>query len=110
MFESRFNPKWAVMALRTITSGHRNLREISYNVSTFLLCKELEHSDRERDYPGWLELDRVFMKLWESYSIRPKVQYYPSQASGLEAARSYMENLFPETTKEGVIGMSVGGP
>ena len=62
---SRFNPKWAAMALRTITSDHRNLQEISYNTSTLLTYK--------RDYPEWLELDRVFIKLWESHSIRTRV-------------------------------------
>ena len=67
---------------------------------------DLRRGDREKDYPGFLELDRVFIELWESYSIRPKVQYCIPLTRSAETARSDMESLFPETTKEGVIDMS----
>lgn len=100
------------MTLGTITSDHRNsVRQITVDALYVLYWQERSHFDaaKFRDtvgaaaYTQWLELDRLLAKLQESQSVRPKVLYTVPPPMGTEDARSYMECLFPEMTKRGVV-------
>jgi hypothetical protein len=52
----------------------------------------------EANYGQWLDLDRLLVQLWESYSIRPKAILSPAEAGSFE-------RLLPGITKRGVIDL-----
>lgn len=108
-FVSDLDPKRIASALRTVTTDHRDLHQISVYTTDVLRHMDSDPNNRETTRTEWLELDSVFVKIWESHSVRPKVRYYlPSSMDG-ERARRSMEGLFPETTKRRVVDFSVGG-
>ena len=99
--------QFVVATLRTITSNHQNLQLISINASTILYRiihkhpSPLEFRDTigEAAYTGWLELDRLLIKLWESHSVHVKVLCIVRSPMCIEGARGCMESLFPEVMK-----------
>ena len=108
-FVSNLDPKWIASALRTVTADDRDLQQVSVYTTDGLRNMDNDPSNQETARAEWLELDSVFIKIWESHSVRPKVRYYlPSSMDG-EMARRSMEGLFPETTKRRVVDFSVGG-
>jgi len=93
------------MALRTITPNHRDLRQISisaYHLAILLaICdgREVE----ERAVGQWLELDRLLVQLWESYSIPLTILLWTPYKG--ETARELLGLLLPETTGGGRIDL-----
>jgi hypothetical protein len=107
------NPQWSVMALRTITPNHRDLRQISLTTPYTLIGSNYDHDDptKFRDRVGetvcgeWSELDHLLARLWESHSIRPKVRYSLPAWIDEEGARGCMESLLPEVSRRGVVDL-----
>ena len=95
--------KWVASTLKTITSSHRNLREVS------IQGRALSDSHKwptnaaavGDDIRGlWVGLERTLIQLWESYAVRAKVKYYSMRR---EESREFMGSLFPEATKRGIV-------
>lgn len=107
-FLSGGHPKLTASALKTVTPHHRNLRQISLRAIDILPDVNSDPHDGETAHTEWLELDSAFIKLWESHSIRPEVQYYLPSSVDAGRAREFLESLFPETTRRGVIDLSGG--
>ena len=107
-FSTSLNVERITLALRTITPGHRDLRQI---------CIHLPY-DRVLISPGvivrqiieravcdqWLALDHVLVQLWGSHSIRSKITYITSRTER-EGIDESMEWLLPETMKRGIIDL-----
>jgi len=92
-FVSDSDPKWIASALRTVTADHQDVQQISVYTTDGLRNMDSDPSNRDTARTEWLELDSVFIKIWESHSVRPKVRYYlPSSMDG-ERARRSMESL-----------------
>ena len=109
LLSGRSGAQWVVRALRTITPDHRNLQRIILRVPWIthfyptLRRSEpvnIRHAIGETTYRQWLELDRLLAQLYESHSIRPKVQ--DQYAEGVS---SCVETLLPEVTKRGIVGL-----
>ena len=76
-FESRRDPQWITMTLRTIPYGHRNLQRISIDISMLgvLMVGFLDPANflrviGETNSSMWLELDQLLGWLYDSHSIR----------------------------------------
>ena len=82
---------WTTLALKTLTSKHRNLQRVSiYIPMTF--TRMLEETCRQ-----WMDLDRVLVQLWESNAIRIQVVYFGRMRE--EGARERVERLLPKMTE-----------
>ena len=82
---------WTTLALKTLTSKHRNLQRVSiYIPITF--TRMLEETRRQ-----WMDLDRVLVQLWESNAIRIQVVYFGRMRE--EGARERVERLLPKMTE-----------
>jgi len=109
------DPKWVTITLRTITSKHRDLRQILISAAYFskLIGFHIDFDVRvaERQTAGqWLELDRLLAQLWESHSTPPKIMC--RALSGKEKdIRDLMGRLLPEVTVGGTANLltSSGG-
>jgi len=101
------DPKWIVWALKSITPHHRDLHYISLRINAILHDMDRE---QETTRTEWLELDSVFVSLWESHSICPNAWHQPSQAIDGNRASEMVGSLFPETTKRGLLDLSIGSP
>lgn len=107
------NPRWIVMTLRTITSNHRNIRQISVDAAYILydlIHKHVDpvnfrHAIGATAHAEWLQLDHLLGKLWESHLVRPKVLYDVPSSMDAERAKTCMESLFPEATGRGVVDL-----
>ncbi|KAF9645554.1 hypothetical protein BDM02DRAFT_495077 [Thelephora ganbajun] len=95
---------WLVLALQTITSEHRCLHHISIHVHfrPFFIDDpvNVRQTVGEEIYRQWMDLDRILVRSWESYGIRPKVVY--SEAGG-EKETTCIGSLLPEITERGII-------
>jgi hypothetical protein len=91
------------MALQTITSKHRNLRQITIRMPRHLAYLEIlangTQSAKKVASEQWLDLDRLLVQLSESRSIRPR---FMSTGRG---ARAEMRDLLPEITERGMIDL-----
>jgi hypothetical protein len=104
------NPKWIVMALRTVTPNQRHLQQISLYAPRYLLPRRPFHGDPahgkdvvgESDYGQWLELDHLLVQLWESHSVRLQVSYYAVPGKEGDVTANCMYSLFPEVTSRGI--------
>jgi hypothetical protein len=91
------------MALKTLTSEHRDLQQISlisrfHNIYTDHRL-DTRHAVGEAAYGQWMNLDRILVQLWESRSIRTRVC---SRGGDEEPIKS----LLPETTKRGALELA----
>lgn len=97
------------MTLKTITPNHQNLKMISVDAPFILFGLNPKHvhplrfrdSIGEAAYMGWLELDHLLIKFWESHSIRTKVLCSVPSSMGMEGARGCIGSLFSEVMKSG---------
>jgi len=55
----------------------------------------------------WLDLDRLFVQLSESHSIRPKILYYDTPPVEARWGEAWMEQLLPEATRIGIVDRAV---
>ena len=98
---------WIIMALLTVTPNHRHLQQISLYAPR-LRSHHTEdpaydwYGVGESIYGPWLELDRLFVQLWESHLIRLKISCRASSGKEGEVAVSRMHSLFPEVTNRGI--------
>ena len=93
--------EWVATILRTITSENRDLRQISIYVhfdSTLTrAAADVRQTVGERIVGEWSDLDHLFVQLWESRSIPPKVvSGTPNEEQG---TRDCILRLLPEITK-----------
>ena len=93
-------------ALRTITPEHRDLRQISIYVHTTppnSVGADIRQIVGGRIFGQWLDLDRLLVQTWESFSVRPRVLYAMPKKGGRDM-RYCFGCLLPEVTKRGMIG------
>ena len=109
-FESRRDPQWITMALRTIPYGHRNLQRISIDISMLgvLMVGFLDPANflrviGETNSSMWLEIDQLLGQLYESHSICLEVL---SQFMEAERVPRYMEPLLPKTMARGMFNLA----
>ena len=92
-----FSVGWIDMALRTIVPEHRHLSEISIHVSSSFEGSDIRRAMGEAAFGRWLDLDHVLVQLWESHSIRPRIEW---KQYDTESGLAY---LLPEAVKRGII-------
>ena len=87
--------EWVVVALRTITPKHRDLRQI-----TIHMPRGLTHTRLDAGGGQWSDIDRLLVQFWESRLIRPKVV-----CPMVQDVRDLVGWLLPEITKRGLIDL-----
>jgi len=98
--------EWITLALRDITSKHRDLRQISIDAGHYFSRAYRTSADDPRQYVGdkffgqWLDLDRILVHLWESLSIHTNVKW---TGEGGEWLGRYIAAVLPEMTKRGMV-------
>ena len=98
---------WIIMALETITSGHRNLREVAIHIDfchiLFFLSNPPNAGQTVGDeiYARWADLDRLLVQLSESGAVRVRVRCWSSGLGYKVTVREYVEGLLPEMAKGG---------
>ena len=102
--------EWITNALQTVTPDHRDLRQISIHVPSHFTpyggVPDERRVARDETYGEWLELDRLLVQLWESYSLRPRVTYtVPNEEQRLVCMRDCIGQLLPEITERGIINL-----
>ena len=100
-------PRFIASTLKTVTPDHRNLRQITVFTTDILYSMDSNPHNQKTTRAEWLGLDSVFIKLWESHSIHPKVQYDLPSLMDAEKVRQSVESLFPETTRREVVDLSI---
>jgi hypothetical protein len=99
------------MMLETITSKHRDLRQISIHIPHPLdYTSDLGLIERvEAAKPGmrWSDLDRLLVHLWESHSIHSKVVCPRSRNKSMRVD-DWARYLLPEIVERGIVE-PVGG-
>ena len=96
---------WVVKALKTITSGHRDLREVTFHITIASNAAFVNKPVNARQtigdqaYALWMDLDRLLVQLSESGAIRVRVRCWSS--GGNEQMRKYVESLLPEVARGG---------
>ena len=94
------------MALQTITAEHRDLRQISVYMPSYLTFTEVHADIREtlgeEVSKLWSDLDSLLVQFWELRSIRPKVGYAGLVEEGLNPEYC-IKCLLPEITRRGVV-------
>jgi len=107
--------RWAVKALETITSKHRDLQHISigatYLHSTVNDPASLRQAIGEENYEEWMEFDRLLVRFWESRGIRTKIVYSVGGRAKQVVTHESARYLLPEVTARGAIELvdSQGG-
>jgi hypothetical protein len=99
--------QWVITVLQTISPEHRDLRQIavwpSYYLTLFGFGGNVRRALGEVDYGEWLDLDRLLVQLWESYSIWPVAAVFTKQVEGTDCMRDCIGCLLPEITNRGII-------
>ena len=92
------------MTLQTITPKHRDLRQITIGMTDHFVPvgvgANFENTVEEPVRRRWLDLDRLFVRLWESRSIHPRIVFTKKQDM-----RDRIGYLLPEITKGGIIDL-----
>ena len=104
--------QWVLMALRTITTDHRDFRKVSLcapclsrrTAPAINLADPaaIRREIGEVAHTQWSEFDHVLAQLWESHSIRLEVLYYNHQGG---AVCRCANRLLPEATKRGMVDL-----
>lgn len=89
---------WITATLRTITSQHQDFQQACLNFCDVCDLAELDPG------MGWPDLDRLLVQVWESRSIRAKLEYteFQRRAGGL---MDLVVRLLPESMKRGTINL-----
>jgi hypothetical protein len=90
---------WAVSALKTITSSHRDLQRISIYFP--FSARDMVDQDT---YDQWRDLDRILVHLWESHAIRVN-PLFGVGGEQREGVSEWAGALLPEANKRGMIEM-----
>ena len=96
---------WATTALKTITSEHRNLREVTIHIN-FRTTLDLVDSPIDvvsvigkMLYMQWMDLDHILVQLCKLDAVCVRVSY--CSAGKQKETREYAEALLPETVRGG---------
>jgi hypothetical protein len=96
--------QWVITPLQTIVPEHRDLRQITIDVSYYSTRLRAGASVRraigETNCGQWSDLDCLLVQLSESRSIRPKVV-----CTAGRQMRHCVRRLLPELTKGGIIDL-----
>ena len=101
---------WIATALRTVAPKHLDLRQISIHVyfdSANSVGANVRQIIGEQLFEQWLGLDRLLVQLWESHSIRPKIQYYVLMRKEKDVS-DCVGCLLPGTTEGRIIDLVDG--
>ena len=96
---------WVTRALKTITFGHRDLREVAIHIN-FTISPFFDHpANARRAVAGnqifalWMDLDRLLVQLSEPGAVRVTVRCRLPGRN--EEMREYVESLLPEVARGG---------
>ena len=100
--------EWITTALQTITPEHREFRLITihvpYGLVLFKVGDDIRQAVGETIHQGWLDLDRLLVRLWESNSIRPRVEC-DGRGEEEQSLNYCIGCLLPEITRRGIIDL-----
>ena len=109
VFKFWFHPRLLLTTLRTVTSDHRKLEQITLAILSSRGLRdreELRHADGGVAYQEWLELDRLVAQLNESHLIRLKVLLNTRRTDpDGSRERSRIKILFPVVTARGIVDL-----
>ena len=103
--------EWVILALKTITPGHRNLRHISIRLHSSLPYFHLSVAPQLRLEAGnhdaqWSNLDLLLVHFWKSHYIRAKIVCPRSPpVSYTRGVRDLVPCLFPESMERGILDL-----
>ena len=97
---------WIITALNTITSEHRDLKQISVQVpypsdEGHRRRSIIERAEAEGRGRRWSDLDSLLVGFWESRSVSSKIVC--PWTRDRTRAKDWAVYLLPETTKRGII-------
>lgn len=103
-------PQWISATLRTLTSNHKHLRQISLDVANQLFDLRPDCANviglrgwiGETTYQEWLEVDSLLAHLWESHPIL-KVSFSGLFTVDKKSARCCAESLLPDAAARGIV-------
>lgn len=99
------NTSWVAMTLKTITSEHRDLQKVLIHCFGISDYGDGQTNARttigDESHGDWIDLDRTLMQVWESLAVCTEISYF--SRGKRKRARNFMEHLFPETTKRGIV-------
>jgi hypothetical protein len=99
--------EWIVMALRTITPKHRDLRQITIRIPYCFALLDVGINVRQNIgaayFEQWLDLDRLLVQFWESHSIQPTV--ICGMRIGGEGTGDCIGCLLPEAMRRGIFDL-----
>jgi len=96
--------KWITTAFRTTIPKLPELGQISIHVPYSPGIFDIKQSNINV-YGGWSDLDRLLVQFWESCCTRPKV-ICTALFGGRRDMEEFVEYLFPELTKRGLIDLA----
>ena len=96
------------MGLRTITSTHKDLREVSLIIP--FLSIPINEGFGEGVYTQWADLDHALAQLRQSHPIRVRLAYLVgSDPEAGKMASEFIESLLPEAIKGDAIELVDSG-
>ena len=98
--------EWVTIELQNIPPKHRDLRQIAIRVPCHLIDSgaDVKGVIGDRIFREWMDLDRLFVRLWEACSIRPEVACSTSHKEKQEM-RDCFGCLLPEIKMRGIIDL-----
>jgi len=99
--------EWINVALKTITPDHRDLRQISIYLPSFLTSfrvgVDIRRSIGQATSRGWSDLDHLLVQFWESCSVRPRIGCEKEGEQYRRSTEYCIGSLLPEITKRGIV-------
>jgi len=89
---------WSALPLKTLTSKHRDLRQISIYIPVNIPMTFTRMNDEIRRQ--WMQLDHILVRSCESNGTLIRAICY--MEGGIEGARKRVEALLPKVTKGGI--------
>lgn len=86
---------WTTLAFKTLTSKHKDLRQISIGIPVHLPDSFMQMG--EKTHRQWADFDHLLVKLWESNAIHIRVVCIMERGRAEVCER--IERLLPEVTK-----------
>ena len=113
LFVCKYNPKWIIVMLQSVTRNHGNLQRVSITVPQVLYrpgFRDLEPINMltavgRTAFWQWLELDKLLAQLQESHSIRPEVLFNVPPSMDREQAMNFTHSMLPRLTMRGLVGL-----
>ena len=108
----KLNLKWIVMVLRTITSKHQDLQQITIH-TPYHRCPATPESESLGEAAGedgsrqWMDLDNLLVQLLESHAICTKVAHGRGKSESKSEMCEHIRALLPKVAERGTIRPSV---